>query len=64
MSRCATQVLGRAAVEVDTVRATVRSRALLANTALSAPEIARKAMMIAGEICIYTNQNITVIETE
>ena len=40
------------------------ARALLANTALSAPEIARKAMMIAGEICIYTNQNITVIETE
>ena len=40
------------------------ARALLANTTLSAPEIARKAMMIAGEICIYTNQNITVIETE
>ncbi len=40
------------------------ARALLANTTLSAPEIARKAMMIAGEICVYTNQNITVIETE
>jgi ATP-dependent HslUV protease subunit HslV len=40
------------------------ARALMANTTLSAPEIARKAMMIAGEICIYTNQNITVIETE
>ena len=40
------------------------ARALLANTTLSASEIARKAMMIAGEICIYTNQNITVIETE
>jgi ATP-dependent HslUV protease subunit HslV len=40
------------------------ARALLANTTLSAPEIARKAMMIAGEICVYTNQNITVIETD
>jgi len=29
------------------------ARALLANTTLSAPEIARKAMMIAGEICVY-----------
>jgi ATP-dependent HslUV protease subunit HslV len=40
------------------------ARALLADTALSAPEIVRKALMIAGEICIYTNQNITVIEPE
>ena len=40
------------------------ARALMANTTLSAPEIARKAMMIAGDICVYTNQNITVIETE
>lgn len=40
------------------------ARALLANTTLSASEIARKAMMIAGEICVYTNQNITIIETD
>ena len=40
------------------------ARALLANTTLSAPEIARKAMMIAGEICVYTNTNITIIETD
>ncbi len=40
------------------------ARALLANTTLSASEIARKAMMIAGEICVYTNTNITIIETE
>lgn len=40
------------------------ARALMANTTLSAPEIARKAMMIAGDICVYTNQNITVIETD
>jgi len=40
------------------------ARALLADTALPATEIVRKALMIAGEICIYTNQNITVIEPE
>jgi ATP-dependent HslUV protease subunit HslV len=40
------------------------ARALLADTSLSATEIVRKALMIAGEICIFTNQNITVIEPE
>ncbi len=30
----------------------------LADTKMSAEEIARKAMQIAGEICIYTNNNI------
>ena len=40
------------------------ARALLANTTLPAPEIARKAMMIAGEICVYTNTNITIIESD
>lgn len=38
------------------------ARALLANTELSAAEIAREAMRIAGEICIYTNQNIILEE--
>lgn len=36
--------------------------ALVQNSELSAPEIARKALEIAGSICIYTNQNITVEE--
>ncbi|MBI2408653.1 MAG: ATP-dependent protease subunit HslV [Gemmatimonadetes bacterium] len=40
------------------------ARALLADTALPASEIVRKALGIAGEICIYTNQNITVIDLE
>jgi ATP-dependent HslUV protease subunit HslV len=40
------------------------ARALMANTSLTAPEIVRKSLMIAGEICVYTNQNITVIEPE
>lgn len=32
----------------------------LADTKLDAEEIARKAMKIAGEICIYTNENVVV----
>ncbi|ABQ46426.1 MULTISPECIES: ATP-dependent protease subunit HslV [Thermotoga] len=38
------------------------AKALLRNTDLSAREIVEKAMMIAGEICIYTNQNIVIEE--
>jgi ATP-dependent HslUV protease subunit HslV len=38
------------------------ARALLKETRLGAPEIVRKALEIAGEICIFTNTNITVIE--
>ncbi len=36
------------------------ARALAENTDLSAEEIARKALGIAADICIYTNTNITV----
>ena len=38
------------------------ARALIANTDLTAPEIARKALEIASEICVYTNGNI-IVET-
>lgn len=38
------------------------ARALRANTALTPAEIVRKGLTIAGEICIYTNDNITVLE--
>jgi ATP-dependent HslUV protease subunit HslV len=38
------------------------ARALKANTPLSPAEIVRKGLAIAGEICIYTNDNITVLE--
>ena len=34
--------------------------ALMENTEFGAREIAEKAMKIAGEICIYTNANVTV----
>jgi len=36
--------------------------ALLENTKLGAKEIAEKAMKIAGEICIYTNQSVSYEE--
>ena len=38
------------------------ARALIANTSLSAGEIAEKALRIAASICVYTNDNI-VVET-
>ena len=44
--------------------ATAAARALMENTELSAREIAEKAMKIAGEICIYTNDRITVEELQ
>ncbi len=34
--------------------------ALLQNTELSAREIAEKSLAIAGDICVFTNQNQTV----
>jgi ATP-dependent HslUV protease, peptidase subunit HslV len=40
--------------------AVAAARALVANTALSAEEITRKALEIAAQICVYTNSNITV----
>lgn len=38
------------------------ARALMENTDLSAREIAEKSLYIAGQICIYTNDKITVEE--
>ena len=38
------------------------ARALVNNTELSAGEIVRQSLTIAGEICVYTNTNITVLE--
>jgi ATP-dependent HslUV protease subunit HslV len=38
------------------------ARALARNTALSPREIVERSLQIAGEICIYTNTNITVLD--
>ncbi len=40
------------------------ARALIQNTALPAADIVRKSLEIAGDICIYTNRNVTVLELE
>ena len=39
-------------------------RALIQNTDLDSADICRKSLQIAGEICIYTNTNITLLELE
>ena len=36
------------------------ARALIENTDLDAEAVARKAMAIAAEVCVYTNGNLTV----
>jgi ATP-dependent HslUV protease subunit HslV len=38
------------------------ARALLVNTELPPREIVQRALEIAGDICVYTNRNITVLE--
>ena len=38
------------------------ARALFDNTDLSAREIVEKSLNIAGDVCIYTNQNLTIEE--
>ncbi len=38
------------------------ARALLANTELDARHVAEQALTIAGQICIYTNGNVTLEE--
>ena len=39
------------------------ARALMQHCALPA-DIVRRALEIAGEICVYTNTNITVLESQ
>jgi dihydrodipicolinate synthase/N-acetylneuraminate lyase len=53
---------GIAAVGSGSGYATAAARALLANTNLSAVEIAERSLRIAAEICIYTNDRVTVVE--
>ena len=36
------------------------ARALLAHSALAAPDIVKRSLEIAGDICIYTNQSHTI----
>lgn len=40
------------------------ARALIENTQLSARDIVMKSLKIAGDICVYTNHNVTIEELE
>ncbi len=51
---------GIAAIGSGGPYAQAAAAALLRNSDLAAPEIARKALEIAGEICIYTNADLTL----
>lgn len=53
---------GIAAIGSGGMYALAAARALKQNTELSAAEIAEKAILIASDICVYTNGNITVEE--
>ena len=53
---------GIAAIGSGGMYALAAARALKQNTALDAREIAQRALLIASDICVYTNSNITVEE--
>ena len=50
--------------EAGEFRAGRAGRALRRRTGLEAADICRESLQIAGEICIYTNLNLTVLEIE
>jgi len=51
---------GIVAIGSGGVYAQSAAKALLENTELSAEDIVRKSLAIAGELCIYTNMNHTI----
>ena len=53
---------GIAAIGSGGAYAQAAAKALFENTQLSAREIVDKSMKIAGNICIYTNENISIEE--
>jgi ATP-dependent HslUV protease subunit HslV len=53
---------GAAAIGSGGAYALAAARALLAHSTLTAAEITRAAMEIAGDLCIYTNRNIEIHE--
>jgi ATP-dependent HslUV protease, peptidase subunit HslV len=53
---------GIAAIGSGGPYATAAARALIKNTDLPARKIAEEAMNIAGDICIYSNKNLTIEE--
>ena len=52
--------LGLIAIGSGGPYAQAAARALLDNTDLPAPEVVKRALTIAGDLCIYTNQQHTI----
>ena len=52
--------LGIVAIGSGGAYAQAAARALLGHTDLSAQDIVKQSLMIAGDLCIYTNQNHTI----
>ena len=52
--------LGIIAIGSGGAYAQAAARALLQHTALSATDIVKQSLVIAGDLCIYTNQNHTI----
>ena len=52
---------GLAAVGSGSGYALAAARALLSHTQLPAADVAEQALRIAAEICIYTNDHVTVV---
>ncbi len=53
---------GIAAIGSGGMYALAAARALIKNTDMKARDIAEKSLMVASEICVYTNSNITIEE--
>ena len=51
---------GIAAIGAGGAYALSAARALVEHTTMDAETVAREALKIAGDLCIYTNQNVTV----
>ena len=52
--------LGIVAIGSGGPYAQAAARALLENTELSAAEVVKRALVIAGDLCIYTNQQHSI----
>ena len=58
--RQALAIVALCALSIGGAYAQSAAKALIDNTDLTAEQIVRKSLAIAGEICIYTNMNHTV----
>ena len=53
---------GIAAIGSGGAYAQAAAKALVQHSALTAPEVVRASLEIAGDLCVYTNRNLEVVE--